>query len=199
MTRELTRGFTLIELMVTIAVAAIVLTIAVPSFESAINNGRLTSAANEMMGALQSARAEAIRHNKRAAFCLSKTSNTAVPSCLAANATDANGWITFLDLNGNGSYNSGTDTLLRVGTSHERVRLLASGNVPQRTRVVFRSDGFARDGGGTSFLNGAIDVCIPTTRPPNNIRRILIGSGGRMALTSPQGGNGACNAPANPS
>lgn len=197
MSRDRGRGFTLIELMVTIAVAALVLTIAVPSFESAINNGRLSSAANEMIGALQSARAEAIRHNKRAGFCLSKTANMANPSCVAANATDANGWITFLDLDRNGSYGA-ADTLLRTGTSHGRIVIQASSNVQGRSRVIFRSDGFARDNGGTSFLNGAIDLCIPTTRPPTNIRRILIGSGGRMSMTIPEGGTGVCNAPGNP-
>lgn len=192
------RGVTLIELMVTIAVAAIIVTIAVPSFESAINRGRLTSAANEIMAGLQTARMEAVRHNRRAGFCLSKTADTANPACVANNATDANGWITFLDLNRNGGYDAASDTLLRVGTVHQQVNLLASSNIPGRSRVVFRSDGFARNAAGNTFLEGALDVCLSTTRPPQNIRRILIGSGARISQITPDGADGTCTAPGNP-
>src|SRR3546814_3559152 len=56
-------GFTFIELMLTIAVAAILLAIATPSFTSIINSNRLTGAANEMVATLQAARMEAVRLN----------------------------------------------------------------------------------------------------------------------------------------
>lgn len=71
------RGFTLIELMITIAVAAVLLVIAVPSFTNIINSNRLTTAANEAVGALNLARMEAIKRNASTQFCSdSATSNT---------------------------------------------------------------------------------------------------------------------------
>lgn len=69
-------GFTLVELMVTIAVAAILLAIAVPSFNRIINTNRLTTTANSMVNALHVARMEAIKRNGSVQFCSnSATSN----------------------------------------------------------------------------------------------------------------------------
>jgi prepilin-type N-terminal cleavage/methylation domain-containing protein len=58
-----TRGFTLIELMIAIAVFAILLAIAVPSFRDASLAARLGSIANNMVASVQLARSEAIKRN----------------------------------------------------------------------------------------------------------------------------------------
>jgi prepilin-type N-terminal cleavage/methylation domain-containing protein len=57
-------GFTLIEMMVTVAVAAILLTVAIPSFTQMIDKKRLESAAENLYADLQFARSEAIKRNK---------------------------------------------------------------------------------------------------------------------------------------
>lgn len=54
-------GFTLVELMVTLAVAAIVVTVAIPSFTTTIQSNRLTVQANDLVTALNLARSEAIK------------------------------------------------------------------------------------------------------------------------------------------
>lgn len=54
------RGFTLVELMVTVAVAAILLTIAVPSFKGVIDRSNLSAAHNSLLSALHYARGEAV-------------------------------------------------------------------------------------------------------------------------------------------
>lgn len=61
-------GFTLIELMVTIAVAAILLAVAVPSFRHLIISNRLTTAANNVVTAVTLARSEAIKRNANVDF-----------------------------------------------------------------------------------------------------------------------------------
>lgn len=58
------RGFTLIELIVAIAVAAILLTVAVPSLTKLIRDNRVTSQTNELVSLINLARNEAIRRNK---------------------------------------------------------------------------------------------------------------------------------------
>ena len=71
------RGFTLVELMITLTVATILLVIAVPSFSYIINSNRLTTTANALIGSLNTARMAAIQRNAAVQFCSnSATSNT---------------------------------------------------------------------------------------------------------------------------
>ncbi len=71
------RGFTLVEMMITITVAAILLMIAVPSFTNIINSNRLKTTANAMIGALNTARMSAVQRNASVQFCSnSAASNT---------------------------------------------------------------------------------------------------------------------------
>ena len=66
------RGFTLIELMITLAVAAILITAALPSFNEFIKNNRLTTQANNFIATLNLARSEAIKRG--ASINISSTS-----------------------------------------------------------------------------------------------------------------------------
>ncbi|ENA33281.1 MULTISPECIES: GspH/FimT family pseudopilin [Pseudomonas] len=83
------RGFTLIELMVTVAVLAIVLTIAVPSFSNLIQSSRTNALVNELNGTLQIARSEALKRRKNVIVCRRNEAGTACD-----NGTDwSNGWL----------------------------------------------------------------------------------------------------------
>ena len=70
------RGFSLIEMLVTLAVLAIVIGLASPLFTTMTNRNRLTGAANETVAAFQIARSEAIRRNVRTVICESVDSVT---------------------------------------------------------------------------------------------------------------------------
>ncbi len=183
-------GFTLIELMVVIVVMALLLAIALPSFEATINNNRLAGASNELMASIQTARMEAVRRNARAGVCLSATAKSATPTCSTVNV---NGWITFLDTNKNGVYNTGTDTLLRTSSVADKVVVLNSPAIAGK--IIFRSDGFARTTAG-GLLGGAIDMCIHTTHVEKNVRHVIIGAGSRVSISSEKVA-GPCVAPSN--
>jgi len=70
------RGFTLIELMVTILVLGILLGVAVPSFREAALGSRLTGYANNLVASAQLARSEAIKRNAAVTLCASKNGTT---------------------------------------------------------------------------------------------------------------------------
>ena len=63
------KGFTLIELMVTLTVLGIVLAWAIPSFNTILSNNRLETAAHELHGALQLARSEAVKRREGVRLC----------------------------------------------------------------------------------------------------------------------------------
>ncbi|WP_267897413.1 GspH/FimT family pseudopilin [Dyella solisilvae] len=73
--RRAQRGFTMAELMITVAVAATLTAMAVPAFSNMINANRLTTAANAMIGALNTARMEAIKRNGSVQFCSNSASS----------------------------------------------------------------------------------------------------------------------------
>lgn len=66
-------GFTLVELMITLVVAAILITIAVPSFNYTMVSNQLSSTANDLISALSTARASAIKLNTDVDICADNT------------------------------------------------------------------------------------------------------------------------------
>jgi type IV fimbrial biogenesis protein FimT len=99
------KGFTLVELMVTVAVAAIILMVAIPSFKEMIDNNRLVTQVNAFTTSLAIARSEAIQRSLQVTVCKSANGT----SCTTAGNWEQ-GWIVFEDTNGDGS-NVGDDTI----------------------------------------------------------------------------------------
>ncbi len=134
-------GFTLIELMVTVAVAATVLTVGVPSFRELIQNNRLTTAVNDMVTEFNLARSEAVKRGAPVTLCKRNTAGTGCDSTVAW----LSGWIVFADTNGNGTVDSG-DQILRI---HGPLSGINSLNFGSRNRVTFDGHGFATGYSGT--------------------------------------------------
>ncbi len=87
--------------MITIAVSAIIMSMAVPSFTNMVLNGRLTSSSEELVKGLQLTRSEAMRRGAVATICASNGGT----SC---NGTSWNqGWIVWVDVNGDNAVAAG--------------------------------------------------------------------------------------------
>lgn len=71
-----TRGFTLIELVITVAIVAILAAIALPSFARVIASNRVAAGVNEFISAVNLARTEAIRRGQPAGVCASDNGST---------------------------------------------------------------------------------------------------------------------------
>src|SRR5262249_13104330 len=97
---ERQRGFTLIELMVTLAIAALLLGLAVPNFRQFLYNNRLTGDTNDLLAAMNFARTEAIKRQVPVVICASSNPTAALPTCSGSWANGASSaWIVWADAN----------------------------------------------------------------------------------------------------
>jgi type IV fimbrial biogenesis protein FimT len=135
-------GFTLIELMVTLAVAAILLTVGIPSFKEMISNNRLTTQSNALVGFLQGARMEAVRRNRTVSVCVDD--NLGSDAC---DGTDwAQGWRLWIDLDGDNNVDA--DETLRVKDGILGTTTIVSAGFDNTESISFSSTGEA-DSTGT--------------------------------------------------
>lgn len=181
-----TRGFTLVELMITIAVAAVLLMIAVPSFRNITNSNRLTTAANTMVNALNTARMEAIKLNATTQFCSNLAGNntdgssTTSDSVLSTACGSSGGAV--VELTGS------TANSLLTATQGLALPVQLSGNI---TAVRFSGQGLgynATDTSKTPITSTIATVCVAGLSGNN---RIAIGmTTGTIITTTPS--PGAC-------
>lgn len=155
-------GFTLTELMVVLAIVAILLSIGVPSYRYVTNSYRMSAEVNGLLGDLQYARSEAIKEGQPVTTCVS-TNGT---GCTGGTAW-ASGWIVFPDPNANATPAPGTVLRLQnafTGTNPDTFN--ATNNV---SALTFNREGFATTAAGfpnttitlqERTLNGAWTRCL---------------------------------------
>ena len=161
-------GFTLVELMVTVAVIGILAMIAVPAMTALINNSRLNGQAEEMVASLQLARAEAIRRNARVTVCPSSNGSTCTSS------TNWSGWVV------RGRDNTtGTDDVIRSNVVAGGVQI--SGPA---AGIVFKPSGLIDN-------QQTVTVCMPVTSPEMNQRVLTVMVSGVVSSSKVNGG-GTC-------
>lgn len=157
------RGFSLIELLVTLSIAAILLMVAVPNFITFVQNNRLATQANDFVTMLNYARSEAVKRNQRITVCSSTTGS----SC-ANSTTWETGLLVFADTNGDGVVDGGED-VLQVRQGMEGSNILRAGT---RTRVTYQATGFSPG------FNDTFRLC--DSRGTASARAIVVSNQGRV-------------------
>lgn len=160
---RLQRGFTMIELMITIMVLGIVLGLGVPGFRDLVLNNRQASAVNELVTALQLARSEAITRNTAAPSAVSICASDDGASCAG---TWADGWIVYTDADGDGALEGG-DVVLRAVDAPASIAITGPGGA-----VRYRRDGRSQD---------ATDFVFCDSRGASRARVVQLSISGRPA------------------
>jgi len=168
-------GFSLLELMVTLSIGALIMTMAVPSFQNSINNQRMVSATNELVMSLTLAKSEAIKRVGYVSVCKSSDGAT----CTGDDSSWNDGWIVFANAaSANlGSVDAG-DELIRVFPAlSSRLAVTPLGNVDGF--VSFRPSGTL----GTNAANFAGTLTTCDDRGADYATGILLEPSGRWRIS----------------
>jgi type IV fimbrial biogenesis protein FimT len=161
-------GFSLIEMMFTIAISAILLGLAAPSFRDFLNNNKMGTQTNDFVSDLTLARNESTKRGTPVSVCPSSDGT----SC------SASGWavgrIVFLDKDGDGSVDTG-DTILRVAGALPANFTLVSTNFASANYVVYLPSG-ALDFSQAPTSEGKFTLCMSGYKG----REVIINAVGRV-------------------
>lgn len=167
-------GFTLIEMMVTLAVGGILLALAVPSFVRFIQDSRRSDVVNELVNSFQLARSEAVRRGQDVGVCASSNGT----ACASNNTDWSQGWIVFLNADSDTAPDccSGSDEILRAYRQPtSNIQVTSSSTNPGGTSGRFKARTF-----GKTSANGTVKVCDP--RGSAEARSVVVSPSGTVRV-----------------
>lgn len=166
-------GFTLVELLVVVTVAAILLTVSVPSMSRLVHSARLTDASNALLSSLQLARSEAMKRNDRVTVCKSADGL----SCVRSGGWEQ-GWIVFHDANHDGEHSVDERIIERGQPRAGSLRI--TGNAHVASYVSFLAWGGTRQISG-SIQAGTVTLCDVSASAAEG-RQIVVSAAGRTRV-----------------
>ncbi len=161
-------GFTLLELLIAVAIMAIVFGFGIPSLRGITATNRLAAGVNAISGSLAYARSEAIRQNQHVVVCQSENGRTC-----RRNGDWREGWLVFVDRNRNRQVD-GDETILQHHTG-----------IPSRLGVVYRAFGskhyLAYRPSGATKTNGTFTICDQSDN--HYARAVILIKSGRVRIS----------------
>lgn len=184
------RGVTLIELVVVVALVALLMMAVVPSVSAWIRNTQIRNVATSIQNGLQRARAEAMRRNVNVRFSLVKLTNPAVMDNSCTVSEVGASWVVSLD---DPASKCATD--VSDSTAPRILDKQAAGSGGQGV-LVGASDAGGNDVGAVVFngfgraidAKGIATIDVDNTTPGNDYRalRIVVGTGGTIRMCEPK-------------
>jgi len=167
-------GYSLIELMATLAVIAVLLGLAAPSFSNLTSSTRMTSCINQLISEMHYARSEAIKRNTRVELC--KCSDGATCS---SSGDWSQGYLIFSDLNRDHQHED-SEPILHWQSALSELHSLEYSAFPTSNYVIYYPD-------GRSLGNGTFTFC--DTRGSKDAKAVILYKTGRIrtSRTKPNG------------
>lgn len=184
-----TSGLTLIELMVTVSILAILMAVAIPSFQSMIASSQLTTATNDFMATLGQARSDAIRRGSRVTVCKSANGTQCVTT-----GDWHQGWIMFNDPGRSGaSANLDTGETIIFAAPALTTGIAIKGNLDY---ISFAADGQPKNMTGAPYF-GTIRICSTAASLTNDkrARDLILSRAGRSVIELKTGIAASCPSP----
>ena len=169
-------GFTLIELVITIAIAAVLAALAAPNFVQYHRNSELTSLTNSLLAAVNAAKGEAMKTGKNAFV---------IPKGTGWNS----GWIVYVDTDRDNSYTDGTDIAVQAQDAPKSYFSITGNNIAGGSTPYIKFDN-----SGYSVDNSAAPVAltltiartdVPSTSASEETRRVVVARTGRGRTCKP--------------
>lgn len=157
------QGFTLLELLTTITIAGVLISVAVPAMSGFIQKSKMTTYANELVSAIHIARSEAIKRNVVSCICPTADATIAAPACVASDNWES-GWISFTDTDGDCVFNPADnppDVLLKAVSNEKFTRFTVRNNhdsINNPNFIRFNTRGAPQRSNG-AFQQGMFTIC----------------------------------------
>ena len=178
------RGFTLLEVLVVLALLAVLLSLAAPSLQGLRQKHQMQSQAEQLQSSLLLARSEALRRQQRVTLCVRESAAHAASDCAMA-GTWAQGWVMFVDGNDNGRREA-TETVLQVQEALPRF-LTLQGNATVDRYISYGPQGRSQSITG-AFQAGTLTLC---GSGQTHVWRVVINAVGKPRLEKTERQNGA--------
>lgn len=172
-------GITLIELMVVVAVAAILMAVAAPNFTSALTSSRLGSQANDLIADLRLARSEAATRGAWVVVCPSANGGA---SCSSSAADWAKGRMIFVDSDRSGTWTA-TETVLRAGSAMPGATTVAAAGFTDAVITFSPYGGLLQ--GGAPAAGGTFKLCSTASTTGRQVRVDASGRPSAMQVACP--------------